>query len=254
MDRPILTAKQNDILHYLYRFRFLTSTQIQKLLNDKTTRLTNYYLKTLNSQNYIGKLYTRKLGEGNQPAIYYLAPGSIKALQDDQKKNFKYIYREKLRSKQFITRVLYIADYFLFLLNESEKSDFKILFFTKMDLQSHPYIIHPLPDAYFAKVDNLGETKRYFVEVIDEGVPRFAQRLRIDQYNNYLESQKFETTTNHTFPTILFICPNTASKFYLNRYLVKMIEESSLDSISIYLATKLEAFSGHWEKVETINE
>ena len=248
MDNP--TAKQNDILHYLHRFRFLTTTQIQKLLNDKTTRLTNYYLKILNEQNYIGKLYTRKLGEGNQPAVYFLAPGSIPVLQDSQKKNFKYIYREKLRSKQFIARVLYIADYYLFLSDESDKSDFKIIFFTKMDLQSHPYIIHPLPDAYFAKVDNQGETKRYFVEVIDEGMPRFALRKRIEQYNNYLESQQFETTTNHPFPTILFVCPNTGSKFYLNKFLNKMFEESSLDSVSIYMATKAEALVGKWNKVE----
>jgi len=253
MDNPKLTAKQLDIINLLHRFRFLTSSQIQKLLNNKTTRLTNYHLKTLNAQNYIGKHYTRILGEGNQPAVYYLTTGSIKALEvnpDIQKTKLKYIYLEKIRSKQFISHAIFMADYYLYLLSESTKTNHQLHFFTKTDLQAHPYIIHPLPDAYFARVDTQGETKRYFVEVIDEGAPRFALRKRVEQYNNYLESGKFEATTKHPFPTILFICPSVGSKVYLKKYLIKMSEESSLDTISIYLATRIEAFTGEWEKVE----
>lgn len=253
MDNPKLTAKQLDIINLLHRFRFLTSSQIQKLLNNKTTRLTNYYLKTLNTQNYIGKHYTRTLEEGNQPAVYYLTTGSIKALEvnpDIQKAKLKYIYREKIRSKQFISHASFIADYYLYLLTESAKTNHQLHFFTKTDLQAHPYIIHPLPDAYFARVDTTGEIKRYFVEVIDEGAPRFSLRKRIEQYNNYLESGKFEATTSHPFPTILFICPSVGGKVYLKKYLIKMSEESSLDSISMYLATRIESFTGEWEKVE----
>ena len=80
MDNLTLTDKQRTILKLLYRFRFLTSTHIQHLLNDKTPRLTNYHLKILTSQNYINKHYTRSLGSGNQPAIYFLASGSIKGI------------------------------------------------------------------------------------------------------------------------------------------------------------------------------
>lgn len=253
MDRPKLTDQKFEILKLLYRFRFLTSTQLQKLLNNKTTRLTNYYLKTLNTLNYIGKHYTRTLGEGNQPAVYYLTTGSIRALEVNpniQKAKLKYIYREKIRSKQFVSHALFMADYYLYLVTESVKTSHQLHFFTKTDLQAHPYIIHPLPDAYFARVDTVGETKRYFVEVIDEGAPRFSLRKRVEQYNNYLESGKFEATTSHPFPTILFICPSVGSKVYLKKYLVKMFEESSVDTIPIYLATRIEAFAGEWEKVE----
>jgi hypothetical protein len=253
MDNPKLTAKQLDIINLLHRFRFLTSSQIQKLLNNKTTRLTNYHLKTLYTQNYVGKHYTRTLGEGNQPAVYYLAFGSIKALEvnpEIQKAKLKYIYREKIRSKQFISHALFIADYYLYLVTESSKTSHQLHFFTKTDLQAHPYIIHPLPDAYFARVDTAVKTKRYFVEVIDEGALRFALRKRVEQYNNYLESGKFEATTKHPFPTILFICPTLGGKVYLKKYLIKMSEESSLDTISMYLATRIETFTGEWEKVE----
>jgi hypothetical protein len=254
MDNPKkLTTKQATIINLLHRFRFLKSTQIQILLNDKTTHLTNDCLKTLTLRNYLGRRYTRILGEGNQPAIYYLAKKSLKALElnpNIEKTKLAYIYREKTRSKQFISRALFIADYYLFLANESEINTLKLHFFTKTDLQPHPYMIQPLPDAYFARIDPDGVTKRDFLEVIDEGMPRFALKKRVRQYNDYLESGEFEKTTNHPFPTILFICPNVGTKAYLKKYLIKTSEEASLDTVSLYLATRTEAFAGAWEKVE----
>ena len=257
MDTQTLTPKQLSILIYLYRFRFLTSTHIQHLLNDKTLRLTNYYLKILTSQNYINKHYTRSLGQANQPAVYFLASGSIKALQDSQHltaQSIKRIYREKTRSQQFITHAVFIAEYYLFLLKESQKTKHTLHFFTKTDLQAHPYIIHPLPDAYFARVDEKKETKRYFVEVIDEGTPRFAIRKRIEQYNDYIEDGKFEEVTKHPFPTILFICPNIGLLIYLKRHFARIYEEISLDQADIYLATQEGCFSSSWEKVEAEEE
>lgn len=257
MDNQTHTTKQLSILHYLYRFRFLTSTHIQHLLNDKTLRLTNYHLKILTSQNYINKHYTRSLGLANLPAVYFLASGSIKALQNSlhlTAQSIKRIYREKTRSQQFIAHASFIAEYYLFLLRESQKTAHTLHFFTKTDLQAHPYIIHPLPDAYFARVDEQGDTKRYFVEVIDEGTPRFALRKRIEQYNDYIEDGKFEAVTKHPFPTILFICPNIGLLIYLKKHLARIYEETSLDQVDIYLATREGAFSSNWEKIEAVEE
>ncbi len=258
MDNSTLTLnpKQLTILTYLYRFRFLTSLQLQKLLTDKTLRLTNYHLKILTSLNYINKHYSRTLGLANQPAVYFLAPRSIKVLENTEgitPRGLKRIYREKIRSPQFIAHASFIADYYLFLLNDSIKIKQTLHFFTKSDLQVHPYMIHPLPDAYFARVDK-GQTKRYFVEVIEEGAPRFAIRRRIEQYNNYIEEGKFEEATNHPFPTILFICPNTGILIYLKKHLERIYEETSFDQTSVYLATHEDAFSGAWEKVDEAEE
>ena len=109
-----------------------------------------------------------------------------------QLSRLKKIYQEKIRSKQFIAHALFIAEYYLFLLNDSIKINQTLHFFTKTDLLAHPYIIHPLPDAYFARVDQKKNTKRYFVEVVEESAPRFALRKRIEQYNDYIEEGKFE--------------------------------------------------------------
>ena len=253
MDNPTLIDKQLTILKLLYRFRFLTSTHIQHLLNDKTPRLTNYHLKILTSQNYINKHYTRSLGSANQPAIYFLSSGSIKVLQNIEgiePKTLQRIYREKIRSQQFITHCSFVAEYFLYLRGESEKSKHTLHFFTKTDLLAHPYLIHPLPDAYFARVDITDNTKRYFVEVVEDSSPRFALRKRIEQYCDYIDDGKFTEATGHDFPTLLFICPGYASLIYLKKHIARIYEETSLDQIEIYIATKEQAFAGSWEKIE----
>jgi hypothetical protein len=257
MDNHALIDKQLTILKLLYRFRFLTSTHIQHLLNDKTPRLTNYHLKILTSQNYINKHYTRSLGSANQPAIYFLSSGSIKVLQNIEgiePKTLQRIYREKIRSLQFISHALFIAQYYQYLLTESTKSSHTLHFFTKTDLLAHKYMIHPLPDAYFARVDDKQETKRYFVEVIDEGAPRFTLRKRIEQYTDYIDNGTFEEVTGHPFPTILLICPTLGIQIYLKKFLAKVYEETSLDQVSIYLTTQESAFLGEWVKVEPEDE
>jgi hypothetical protein len=256
MHNPVPTLKQLAILHFLYRFRFLTSIQLQKLLTDKTLRLTNYHLKILITHGYINKHYTRSLGQGNQPAVYFLAPKSIKVLEGSEgitTRGLKRIYREKIRTQQFIAHASFIAEYYLFLFSDSIKTKQTLHFFTKSDLLVHPYIIRPLPDAYFARVNAKKETKRYFVEAIEEGAPRFALRRRVEQYNDYIENGTFEETTKHSFPTILFICPTIGILIYLKKHIERIYEELSIDQIGIYLATRDGTFSGTWEKPEVID-
>jgi len=252
MDSQSLPKPQLDILHYLYRFRFLTSTQLQHLLNQNTIRLTNYHLKNLITQNYIGKHYSRTLGLANQPAVYYLTSGSIKILSDQykfDKRTVKRIYREKIRSQQFIAHASFIAEYFLYLRNESAKTKHTFHFFTKTDLASHPYLIHPLPDAYFVRVDTMGKTKRYLVEVVEDSSPRFALRKRVEQYCDYIDDGKFTEVTGHDFPALLFICPSIASMIYLKKHIGRIYEETSMDQIEVYISTREGVFTGKWEQI-----
>jgi hypothetical protein len=257
MDSQLLPTAQLEILRYLYRFRFLNSSQLQRLLNHNNIRLTNYHLKNLITDNYIGKHYSRSLGLANQPAVYYLSSGSIKLLSDKidfDKRALKRIYREKIRSQQFIAHASFLANYFLYLRDESENSGHAFHFFTKTDLLAHPYLIYPLPDAYFARVDKANNTKRYLVEVVEDSSPRFALRKRIEQYCDYIDDGKFTEVTGHDFPTLLFICPGYASLIYLKKHISRIYEETSLDQIDIYISTKEGAFVGSWEQIQSEDE
>jgi hypothetical protein len=71
----------------------------------------------------------------------------------------------------------------------------------------------------------------------------------MEQYADYVEDNTFTDATNHPFPTLLCICPTKSLINYLKKYLVKLAESCSIDSITIYLATKEGALSGQWEPV-----
>ena len=248
MVKQKTTTIQPLILQYLLRFRFLTSTQIQKLLQLNSLHATNHHLTKLSRQQLIGSLYSRTKELSFQPAIYYLKSASLKLLEITDQKIIKKIYREKSKSKTFINHSLLVADYFIYLNNDSIKTKKSLNFFTKTDLVPYFYLVHPLPDAYITRTDK--NTKRYFLEIIDENSPKFSIRKRIDQYNNYIENKTFEKNTGYIFPTILFICPNQAINNYLKKYFEKIWDESNFDEISIHSATQEDAFLGIWHNLK----
>ena len=114
---PKVTPKQLEILLYLYRFRFLNRSHIQKLLHHKDPKTINVWLKNLTQKNVIGRHYSTKLKENTKPAIYFLVAKSRYLLIEepgvDEKLLKKRIYREKTRSQRFVNHSLTLADFYL---------------------------------------------------------------------------------------------------------------------------------------------
>lgn len=252
MDRLKLNPTQLNIVTYLYRFRFITTNQLQKLLGHKYIRSTNYHLKSLTTNGIVGRHHSRKLGFGNLPAVYYLKPGSIRILKDLPDTNgtaIKRIYKEKTRSQRFIEYSHFLVEYYLYLRNSTNKKGTNLHFYTKTDLMNHHYMIRPLPDTFFSIVDKKSNTSRFFVEAINSGSPRFAIRNRINQYSDYFEEEVFEKATGYPLPTLLIICPDTAIKIYLIKHLERVYEETSLDQTQVYVSTRGDVFSEKWNIV-----
>ncbi len=233
---PKVTPKQLEILIYLYRFRFLNRSHIQQLLHHKDSKTINVWLKDLTDKNIIGRQYSTKLKENTKPAIYYLIAKSRQIITGesgvDEKLLKKRIYREKTRSLRFIDHCLTLADFYLKLLNASDKE--RLYFFTKTDLSTHYYLPYNRPDAYIAK--EKGKTiKRYFLDIVDEGTPRFILRKRIEQFIEYYDSNRWQEETGHPFPSILLLCPNEEMKAYLQKYISQKLEEEIQADIDFYL-------------------
>ena len=87
MTLPHITPKQQEILLYLYRFRFLSSIQIQKILHNKDRRNINTWLKDLVVNNYIGQKDKKTLADNAKPTRYFLAVNGIRYLKTQQKGN-----------------------------------------------------------------------------------------------------------------------------------------------------------------------
>lgn len=261
MENHKITPKQLQILLLLYRFRFLNRTQIQRLLNHKNHKRIIAWLNDLTSKNIIGRKYSNKLKENTKPAIYYLATNSRKILlsqPDTNEKLLNRVYREKIRSVKLIEHCIFLADIYFYLTSLTQQNKNKLHFYTKTDLVSHNYLPLPLPDAYIA-IKKGKSMKRYFLDVIDVGTPRFVLRKRISQYSEYYETELWQKLTNHPFPKILLICPDQSIKEFLNRFIPKFLEEEAEDDILFYLTTKENIKSSKmnvntWEEAGYIEE
>jgi len=240
MKLPLPTSKQIEILILLYRFRFLNRYHIQNFLNHKDYSRINSWLKDLVEKRFIGRIYSRKFGENTKPAVYFLDTKVIQVLKEQKDINkllLNRIYREKLRSKSFIKHNLFLADIYFYLNSLASENKSKLHFFTKTDLAEHNYLPEPIPDLYFAVEEDKGLTRRYFLEAFSKGTPRYALRHRIFRYFNYYESNVWEKTTKHSFPTILLVCPNKQMRGFLNKFIKETAEEQFDDSIQFFLTT-----------------
>lgn len=251
-----ITDKQKEILLYLYKFRFLNTHQIQKLLNHKNPNRTLSWIKDLIEKKCINRHYDRKSFEENtKPATYYLGVKSRYILKSEKNlklEQLEYIYSEHRREKKFMDHCLFLVDVYLFLISQKEeKEDLK--FFTKVDLNGYEYFPQPLPDAFIAdkKQEN---TKRYFLDLFDEYTPPFALRQRVKKYLEYAENNQWdENTDNAPLPSILIICPTESLKKHINLYAKALLEKTYEDKISLFLTSKQRISASNkdvWQKVE----
>lgn len=226
-----ITPKQLEILLLVYRFRFINRHHIQTLLNHKDPKRINTWLKDLTTKRILARHYSNRLKENTKPAIYYLATKSRSILLDQPSVNNKTLvraYKDKNCSQRLINHSLFIASFYLQLIDQSIKEKNTLHFFTKTDLADHYYLPYNRPDAYISLEEN-DLTKRYFLELIDEGTPRFMLRKKISTYFEYFNQNTWKIRTDHENPSLLFICPNQAIKEFLHRYIALMLEEETSD-------------------------
>lgn len=234
-----ITPKQLNILLLIYRFRFLDRTHIQQLLNHKSPRRINSWLKDLTNKNIIGRHYSKKLKENTKPAVYYLSTKSRKILLNQPATNekiLKRVYRDKKSSKRLINHCLLVVDIYLLLIKETKKQNSTLHFFTKTDLANHYYLPYNRPDAYIA-LENKDQTKRYFLEIIDKKTPRFMIRSLINKYLQYSADENWQKNTGHTFPSLLIVCPDQDIKEFLLKYIPQALEEEAIQ-INVFVSLK----------------
>lgn len=230
----------NQILHYLYTFRFLTRIHMQQLLHHKHQNRITIWLNQLTKTSYIRRYYNPKTV--TIPAIYSLGLNSRKYIKNNPEfkdihtDQLDRIWREHTVSAQFRTHCLFIADIYISLLTLVEKTTATLHFYTKTQLKGMNYMLLPNPDAYFSIKEKNGTIKRYFLDIFDDLPARMMLRKRIKQYIRYFENEYWQTHTHKTFPFVIFICPDMRSKNYLHTFIQKTLQDQP--AISFYLALR----------------
>ena len=189
MTPPNITKKQQEILKYLYHFRFLNRVQIQALLNHKDYRLINAWLKDLTEKQYLNRIYSNKFGENTKPAIYYIGANGIKFIKEITncpRKILQRLNQEKDRSDHFIGMCQQIADIYINTRKQSnDKTSYKAIANNAFSIPNSNYNF--LADTTIDLV--IEETKEsmkkyYTLEVMDSTLPGHSIKKRIKNYFN----------------------------------------------------------------------
>lgn len=259
----LLYGKQSEIVDLVYKFRFINRHQIQRALHHKGPRRINSWLKQLTDWEVLGRIYSNKLLENTKPAIYYLSNKGISIIKD--KKGFsinevKKFYEDKKRSQTFIDHCITIAELFTGLKTyENESRAYEI--FTKEQLIKHTYLNELKPDGYieiYKKRTKQSKEKeiytRFFVDLFDAGVPRYAIRYRINQYINYHQEETWKEFINE-FPSIALIFPTKQKQGQFTKYIRKQLDEGMFtQGMTFMLTTYAQAMehgltNGIWQEV-----
>lgn len=258
MILPKITQKQKLILLLLYKFRFLTTTQLQKILKHKNPKRTQSWLKDLKEKKYIARIYSRDSRANNtKPAIYYLSSRArhiLKTNDDCTLAQLEKIYKEGKRTLRFMEECMTIADIYISFLFQKKPTE-ELKFFTESNLAEFDYFPTPLPKAYIViKIQEI--TQRYFLDYFDELTPPSVWDARTKLYLSYADSNDWEDRTNSSLPSVIFVCPTEKIKRRLHYY-TKSLLEKTFDDVQIFLKTTTEINNYKntntvWQKVKTL--
>lgn len=226
MKLPPITPKQIEIINLVYKYRYLTSTQIQLFLNHKDKMRINLWLKDLNEKEYLSKIYSHKIGENIKPAIYYSGINAIRYYKTlDMDNNYlKKLYRDNERTNEFLVRQIFIADICLDLITINNQGKDKYEFHTAADCTSNPiysFLEDLSPQLLITKNDN----KQYILVMLDSNMPKYRVKKKIKSYIELFYESAWEDNIGTKFPTILFACESKALLIFAKKTARYLLED-----------------------------
>ncbi len=240
-----LNFRPEQILIYIYRFRYINSPQFQKLLNHKSPSYVLEWLNSLSQQNYLKKYYNPK--SPDEPSHYSLGTVGRKylikfqtELSDINVSLLDRVWREATYTPAFRKNKMLLADVYLALeklVKSVDNGQGKLRFFTQTDLKDVEYLISPEPEAYFIIEDKSKVVKSYFLEIIQEHAKWENTIKTIRKYFKYFKTNSWQENMKTEFPEIIIICPDYQSRSGLSKFISKQFKKQDLE-LPFYLTTK----------------
>lgn len=239
MKQTTLTNGQQLILDLLYTYRYGSIELLRNSLGLKNNSGLYQKLEVLIERGYIGKHYKKDYRLRGMPAAYYLLAKSYKALKDLPNHNditdslIKYSYKDGARSESFITHSLQIF---------RAAFDFQRLhpglrFFTARDLAQYDNFPKKLPDGYLSlKVNPDEPPKRYFLDIIPDGTPRYVVDKLVSDYNDFFTEGGWDDTGSE-LPALLILTDTGASEKRFQRQIRKKQDLLDMDELHFYTST-----------------
>lgn len=239
---PKITKKQQEIIKYIYHFRFLNRVQIQALLNHKDHKTTNIWLKDLTEKEYLNRNYSTKFYENTKPAIYYIGINGIKLIRtlvNCPRSHLVKLYREKDRLDSFAGKCQLLADIYIDLRAKSEsKKKYKVV--TSNAFSDPDSIYNFLSDTTFdLLIEKTSKNKEYYLlEVFDQNLPAHKIRKRIKDYIDFYFSNIWEDKVGGDFPNVILVCETLPMVVAIKKMTNKFVEENELRKLMHFVTKK----------------
>src|SRR3989344_2765641 len=242
-----LKSNLEEIIIYIYRFRYLNRPQLQKLLNHKYRSYILEWLNKLSEQKYLKKYYNPQFA--GEPSYYSLGTVGRKylmrfasELKDINISELDRVWREGGYSEPFHKHTMFLGYIYLALIELVAKVDEgqgKLKFFTQTDLKGVEYLINREPDAYFFIEDKNKKSKRYFLEMVQEHARWKDIQSKVGKYFTYFKKKIWQDNMKTEFPELIIVCSNYHQKNGINRHLLEQFKRRRLE-LPFYLTTKIE--------------
>ncbi len=276
---PEVTKKQEEIINFIFKFRFANRIQVQKELNHKDARRINAWLKDLVDKKYLGRIYSHKLLENTKPAIYYLENNGIiyvkrekgfqyKSPNDElETKQVKKFYDDKKASKTFIEHCICVCNVYLEIKKiEKNRKNISYDFLTKTEIWIQKQMEENfwerkvyIPDLYIEAVQQTKikiQIDPFFLEVFDPQVPRYAIRYKIKKYIQFIEEEiwKNDSLIEDDTPYFLLVISDQRKLRSIKKFIEKELAYSPRENIFFALTTidkaiTISTVKNPWEEI-----
>lgn len=258
--RLALNQKQIEILELLYKYRFGSRQLLADSLGIKSGTSLYERLNVLISRGLIAMRQEKRSKLLGVPATYFLTPKGLRALQSLDGHNYvteaiiKSSYKDKVLSESFVLHTLKAYG----ITNALKRRYQKLRVYLRRDMSRYDYFPDNPPDA-FLSLKLGGETKRFFLDVIPDSLPRNVLDRRIANYLTFFEDGGWEAT-NSELPALLLIAEKGTTETRARRAARAVVGRLELDDEpDIYTTTytaieNMDGAGGIWTHIDEPDE
>jgi len=247
------SKRQEELLEYIYAYRFVTTKQVQIFLGKKQIQQAQQRLNTLLAKGYIDRRFTSEDRLLGRYASYYLSLDGLRLLKRyGSPQALKNMRKDATASEGFVKHNIAIGDVAADLSRIYYDSE-KLTLFTKNELLredtnsndgSEDYepasasFPQPLPDMLIDLMGTDDSWKDYLLEVWHESVPFWVYRKRIKYYIQYLDEDERKEAFGDQMPPVLLVCDTLALQRRVQRYLKRIFDEIYEDELRFLVTNR----------------
>jgi len=239
--RKKLNELQTEVLQILYKFRFGNVSLISQY-QDQSVRNSNFRLKNLLGQKYIGRFYDDNDRINRRQATYFLLLDAVRLLKANKEldaKGLHLLYANPGASPIFVNHNLRLFRMF-FKLDELYGNNLE--FFTSTEFAGETKFPKVRPDAYLSFSGKHSNMPNCMLDLLESNKPADQIRQRATRFIN---DYKTNSDWGSNYPRILLVCDNVGLERDIQRLIARTLDYRGAVKPQYYTTTLRALYGSH---------